>query len=58
MFSGAGATCHLLCALQNLSGLLRGQYRLTYEGAAATDKKLEVTVARPGAKVRVAQPRS
>jgi VWFA-related protein len=45
-------------ALQNLNGLLRGQYRLTYEGAPGRDKKLEVTVARPGAKVRVAQPRS
>jgi hypothetical protein len=45
-------------ALVTLSGLLRGQYRLTYAGAAAPGKKLEVTVARPGAKVRVAQPRS
>lgn len=45
-------------ALQSLSGLLRGQYRLTYEGALDRGKKLEVTVARPGAKVRVAQPRS
>jgi hypothetical protein len=45
-------------ALQSLSGLLRGQYRLTYEGAQDGGKRVEVTVARPGAKVRVAQPRS
>jgi VWFA-related protein len=45
-------------ALQSLSGVLRGQYRLTYEGGPDSGKKLEVTVARPGAKVRVAQPRS
>jgi hypothetical protein len=45
-------------ALQNLSGVLRGEYRVTYAAGGDKDKKVEVTVARPGAKVRVAQPRS
>jgi hypothetical protein len=45
-------------ALQKVSGIIQGEYRLTYAGAGPRDKKLEVTVARPGAKARVAQPRS
>jgi hypothetical protein len=45
-------------ALQKVSGTILGEYRLTYAGTGSRDKKLEVTVARPGAKARVAQPRS
>jgi VWFA-related protein len=39
-------------ALRQVSGEITGQYRLTYD-ATQKDAKLEVQVARPGAKVRV-----
>lgn len=44
-------------ALLKIAGLIQGQYRLTYEDAVPVGRgqKLEVTVARPGAKVRIAQ---
>lgn len=45
-------------ALLEIAGQLRASYRLTYEGGAARDAKVEVSVARPGVTVRVAEPRS
>lgn len=45
-------------ALRKVGAALRGQYRLTYEGLPGVeDPRVEVTVARPAAKVRVAGPR-
>jgi hypothetical protein len=42
--------------LDRLLALLRGQYRLTYATVPELkERKLEVKVARPGAKVRVAE---
>jgi VWFA-related protein len=43
--------------LQDLLAVLKGQYRLAYATVPdLKERKLEVTVARPGAKVRLAQP--
>jgi VWFA-related protein len=47
--------------LESFAGELSSQYRLTYETVAGLkdkDRKLEVKVARPGAKVRLGVPRS
>jgi hypothetical protein len=42
-------------ALQGLLGILKGQYRLTYATVSELEeRKLELKVARPGAKVRLA----
>jgi VWFA-related protein len=52
---GAGRT------LDSFAGELTSQYRLTYEsvpGLKDKDRKVEVKVARPGAKVRIGTPRS
>jgi VWFA-related protein len=52
---GAGRT------LDSFAGELGSQYRLTYEsvpGLKDKDRKVEVKVARPGAKVRIGTPRS
>jgi VWFA-related protein len=51
---GAGRT------LDSFAGELASQYRLTYEGVPGLkdkDRKVEVKVARPGAKVRIGTPR-
>jgi VWFA-related protein len=46
-------------ALQKLATELKAQYRLTYSSMRGSkEPKLEVTVARPGAKVRVGAPRA
>jgi VWFA-related protein len=48
-------------ALDSFAGEIAGQYRLTFEtdaGLKDKDRKVEVKVARPGAKVRVAVPRT
>jgi VWFA-related protein len=46
-------------AVLKLAAELKGQYRLTYGSVrGAKEPKLEVTVARPGAKVRVGSPRA
>ena len=47
--------------LDSFAGELGSQYRLTYDGVAGLrdkDRKIEVKVARPGAKVRIGIPRS
>jgi len=47
--------------LDSFAGELGAQYRLTYETVAGLkdkDRKVEVKVARPGAKVRIGTPRS
>ena len=47
--------------LDSFAGELVSQYRLTYESVAGIkdkDRKVEVKVARPGAKVRIGAPRS
>jgi hypothetical protein len=52
---GAGRT------LDSFAGELGSQYRITYESVAGLkdkDRKVEVKVARPGAKVRIGIPRS
>jgi VWFA-related protein len=52
---GAGRT------LDSFAGELASQYRLTYDGVAGLkdkDRKVEVKVARPGAKVRIGVPRN
>jgi len=51
---GAGRT------LDSFAGELASQYRITYESVAGLkdkDRKVEVKVARPGAKVRIGAPR-
>ena len=48
-------------ALDSFAGELASQYRLTYDSVAGLkdkDRKVEVKVARPGAKVRIGTPRS
>ena len=48
-------------ALDSFAGELSSQYRLTYESVAGLkdkDRKVEVKVARPGAKVRIGIPRN
>jgi VWFA-related protein len=48
-------------ALDAFAGVLAAQYRLTYDSVAGLknkDRKVEVKVARPGAKVRIGVPRS
>ena len=48
-------------ALDSFAGELGSQYRLTYDSVAGLkdkDRKVEVKVARPGAKVRIGVPRS
>ena len=47
--------------MDSFAGDLAGQFRLTYETVAGLkdkDRKVEVKVARPGAKVRIGTPRS
>ena len=48
-------------ALDSFAGELASQYRLTFDsvpGLKNKDRKVEVKVARPGAKVRIGVPRT
>ncbi len=48
-------------ALDSFAGELSSQYRISFESVAGLkdkDRKLEVKVARPGARVRIGIPRS